>query len=142
MKKKLKIGAGVSVLLILCILLSCCLCSCNDGTYRRHSGKYKLEWSIMLKYGSGHGDGVERDDYLILNSDGNGKYKTSGVSELDIRWDLDGLNDVYITTTGFSDMINPVEFHGEFDDEGGLHLYDGNPKDEFTVEYFFKKVYE
>ena len=131
-------------LLVALAALSVCFSGCfviggaKNSLYKEYAGEYSHDWSIMLMYGSGHGDGHDRDETITLKSDGTGSYATSGMSPMKIKWTVDSDGNMTMKETGFISFGR--EYHGRFEEGGALHFYDGDESDSTTVEYMFKKV--
>lgn len=136
----LKAFALILLAVIACSVFSGCIFLRGSGNklMKEYAGTYKHEWSIMLMYGSGHGDGHDRDETITLKSDGTGSYAKSGMSPLKIKWTVDEDGNMTMKETGIISFGG--EYHGSFASDGSLHFYDGDESDTTTVEYMFKKV--
>lgn len=131
--------AILAVSLLLMSFSGCFLLSGGGNKYmKEYAGTYKHEWSIMLMYGSGHGDGHDRDQTIVLKSDGTGTYDTAGMTGVKIKWTVDANGNMTMEETGILSFGR--EYHGSFGSDGSLHFYDGDESDTTTVEYMFKKV--
>lgn len=80
-------------------------------------------------------DTKETDDEfsLVLNEDGTGKHNRNDMS-FNVTWTVDG-EKFKMSETFVGD---PIEYTGTLKD-GKLHLYNGDPKNDFTYEYFYEK---
>ena len=70
---------------------------------------------------------------LTLNADGTGTSNRDGV-DYEMTWKLDGEN--FTMTETFMGMT--IDYTGTLKD-GEIHTYNGDPTDDFTYEYVYKK---
>ena len=125
----------ICFLLALLLLASALVCTSCSGRERRHeySGHYRHKWSGMVMYHFEAGDGRERDQAFYLDEDGGGTYR-EGSTKHSISWDVDTDGSVTIEVKS---LLFSKTFRGSFEG-GSLHLWDGDPEDNWTVEYMFE----
>ncbi len=101
-------------------------------------GKWVYLWSGMLMYNFEEGDGKQRNIYFILNKGGGGVFKDSGEGETGLKWSVDKDGNITIEKKA---IIFTKTLKGRLEGDR-LHLYDGDPSDQFTVEYMFVRAEE
>ena len=118
---------AIAVLLILVLALS--LASCGNSEMKNASGTYTGVHSKWV--GS---EEWETDPFsLELKKDGTGTHNRDGL-EISVTWEISGEN--FKMTETFLGMT--IDYTGTLKD-GELHLYNGEPTDDLTYEYVYKK---
>ncbi len=145
-----------SVLVILILVLTCLLISGCMGEdtakpteeSKELSGVYKLEYSIMLRYGDGAetGDGIQRDYGIEIYEAERGFYRKDNSKErieyyIDYK-DLDGNEITDKNTFHVHLLFEPgPDMDGYYDRTTKvLRLWDGPLDDKNTVTYKFVKI--
>ncbi len=117
-------------LILACICLATLLCACgasnpNAGTYKGVYGKWV-----------GSDESGKEDitaNTLELKGDGTGVHNRDDL-ELKITWSADG--ESFKMTEKFLGL--EIEYTGTIKD-GEIHMYNGDPADDLTYEYVYKK---
>ena len=129
MKKYSKILL-VSLLFVSLIFITGCGDKKND--LKEYAGTYEGKYTKIV------GDSDEYKNFeekfsLELKEDGTGKHNRDGES-YDVEWDLDGedfkMKDKFMGAT--------IEYTGTLKD-GKLQIFNGDPKDIWTYEYYYEK---
>lgn len=118
----------ISVLLVIAVL-ALLLAACAENPLKAASGTYKGQYTKLV----GDDTHNEEEFSLTLNDDGTGKHARDDM-EFDVTWTLEGENfSMKETFLGMS-----IDYTGTLKD-GALHLYNGDPSDIWTYEYFYEK---
>lgn len=139
MKQKNNLTGLLCVLLVLITGFSV-IAGCTDGDeVNEVIGTYDYSWSIMMLYKDdfpdGKGDGKMRHESIRLESDGKGEYTHSGESKArKITYRYYPYDKTIIITE--KTLLGTNEYKGTFEN-GCLHFFDGDPNDNYTVEYYF-----
>lgn len=76
---------------------------------------------------------TEEEFSLVLNEDGTGKHNRDGES-YDVEWNIDGEN--FTMKDKFESLT--IDYTGTLKDKV-LQIYNGDPKDTWTYEYYYEK---
>lgn len=107
-------------------------CGEKKADLKEYAGTYEGKYTKFV------GDTDDNKNYdeefsLVLNEDGTGKHNRDGES-YDVEWELDGedfkMKDKFLGAT--------IDYTGTLKD-GKLQIYNGDPKDNWTYEYYYEK---
>ncbi|MBR4658668.1 MAG: hypothetical protein IKP26_05375 [Clostridia bacterium] len=131
MKRTAKIV--ISALLVLSLVLAFAACGgSSGGASNAAAGTYKGVWHKFV--GDNEDAKVTNEEFsLVLEANGKGKFIRDG-AEFDLTWKLDGEN--FSMTETFLGISN--DYTGTLKD-GKLDIFNGDPEEPFTCEYYFEK---
>ena len=117
----------IAVSLILTFVLSFVACGSNSPAVGVWKGQYQ-------KFVGDSDDAKDTTPFtLTLKSNGKGSHERDG-EEYDVKWeDNEGKITMTETFLGMS-----IEYTGSIEN-GELHLFNGDPEDDFTAEYVYVK---
>ena len=128
------------IALTLIALLAFALCACGGSGGGETKAEAPADNPAAGTYTGVHskfvGDTEWSEDEVFsleLKSDGTGTSTRDGAS-YDVTWKLDGEN--FSMTETFAGLT--IDYTGTLKD-GELHTYNGEPTDDFTYEYVYKK---
>ncbi|MBQ1520773.1 MAG: hypothetical protein IIZ56_04775 [Clostridia bacterium] len=131
MKRTAKIV--ISALLVLSLVLAFAACGgSSGGASNAAAGTYKGVWHKFV--GDNEDAKVTNEEFsLVLEANGKGKFIRDG-AEFNLTWKLDGEN--FSMTETFLGISN--DYTGTLKD-GKLDIFNGDPEEPFTCEYYFEK---
>lgn len=131
MKRTAKIF--ISALLVLSLVLAFAACGgSSGGAGNAAAGTYKGVWHKFV--GDNEDAKVTNEEFsLVLEANGKGKFIRDG-AEFNLTWKLDGEN--FSMTETFLGISN--DYTGTLKD-GKLDIFNGDPEEPFTCEYYFEK---
>lgn len=122
------------LLITLVVVFAFIITGCGDSKVdlSEYAGTYEGKYTKLV----GNTDEEKNENEVFsldLNADGTGKHNRNNMS-FDVTWSVDKEN-FKMTETFVGD---PIEYTGTLKD-GKLHLYNGDPNNTFTYEYFYEK---
>ena len=120
----------ISLLLVIALLgVLFAACDSGDPAMKAAAGTYKGQYTKLV------GDETKNEEEftLTLSPDGTGIHARDGM-EFKVTWTLEG--EAFTMKETF--IGDPIEYTGTLKD-GALHLYNGDPTNIFTYEYFYQK---
>ena len=123
-------GKRLLALTLLLVLAATLLAACGgDPAIEAASGTYVGQYTKLV----GDETKTEEEFSLDLTPDGKGVHHRDTM-DFKVTWTLEG-EDFSMDETFIGD---PIHYTGTLKD-GELHLYNGDPTDIWTYEYFYKK---
>lgn len=119
------------IALAVVLMMVFALASCGNSALKDAAGKYEGVHSKFV--GSETWDEDEEPFSLDLKADGTATSSREG-AEYSATWELEGEN--FKMTETFLGMT--IDYTGTLKD-GELHIYNGDPNEELTYEYVYKK---
>ncbi len=118
------------VIAVLAVVMILCVVSCGNSALKEYAGTYT---GVQSKF-VGDEEWVTDEEFsLELKGDGTGVSKRDG-AEYKLTWALEGEN--FTMTETFLGIS--IDYTGTLKN-GELHIYNGDPTDDLTCEYVFKK---
>lgn len=119
------------IALAVVLMMVFALASCGNSALKDAAGKYE---GVHAKFvGSEDWDDVDEAFSLELKADGTATSSREGM-DFSATWELEGEN--FKMTESFLGLT--IDYTGTLKD-GELHIYNGDPEDDLTYEYVYKK---
>lgn len=122
------------VALFLALLMIGALAACGNGAGSKYAGTYTCEKYKCVGDSEGAWTNDEEPQTLELKADGTGTSTRDGM-EYKMTWKVDG--ETFTMQETFAGIT--LDYTGTIAADGTIHLYNGDPTNDLTYEYYFAK---